>query len=113
MTIRALCDQKIELFRNLDSLDPQQIAQEVVELSSLWASIQKELIDRKCWYAELRKLLLIEHKKAALANIYAEATAEYRALIEAEAYNKSIQEMIRSGKRFLTIVESSRREIKY
>lgn len=113
MTIRELADKKIELFRDLDSLQPAQIAQEVVELSSLWASVNKELIDRKCWYAEKKKQLLVEHGKGVLATIHAEASPEYRAMIEAEAYSKSIQEMIRSAKYYLRLNESEMREGKY
>ena len=113
MTIREMCDKKVELFRDLDSLSPEQIAQEVVELSSLWASINKELIDRKCWYAEKKKQLLVEHGKGNLATIHAEASPEYRAMLEAEAYSKSIQEMIRSGRYYIRLSESAQRESKY
>ena len=113
MTIRELCDKKIDVFRDLDSLSPEQVAQEVVEISSLWASIQKELIDREMWYNELMKMLIIEHKTAAKANVYGKASPEYRNLLEAVAYSKSLQEMIRSGKRFISLNESIQRESKY
>ena len=105
-TIRDLCDEKIILFRDLDSLQAEQVAQEVVELSSLWSSIQKELIDREMWYNELLKMLIVEHKTVAKANLYGRASKEYRQLLEATAYSKSMQELIRTGKRFVSLNES-------
>ena len=112
-TIRELCDLKIKLFRDIDQLSPEVIAQELVELSSLWASVQKEWIDRRMWYAEKKKQMLLEHGKAALATIHAEASPEYRQYLEAEAYSKSILEMIRTGKRYIRLAEESKRESMY
>lgn len=108
-----MCDEKILLFRNLDALSPESVAQEVVELSSLWASIQKELIDREMWFNELMKMLMVEHKTAAKANVFGKATPEYRQLLEATAYSKSIAELIRTGKRFVSLNEAIKRESKY
>ena len=113
MGIRELCDAKVLLFRDLDSLSPEQIAQEIVELSSLWASIQKELIEREMKYNELMKSLIVEHKTAAKANIYGKSSGEYRDFLEATAYSKSIQEMIRTGKKFVAMNESLQRESRY
>ena len=112
-TIRTLIDVKINIFRDISSLDPQKIAEELIELSSLWASIQKELIDRKCWYMELRKKLLVEHGKANIATIYAEASPEYKDVLTAESYSKAVQEMIRTGKYYIRIAQSAQRESVY
>lgn len=113
MTIRELVDEKVVLFRDLDSIDPHQLAQEVVELSSLWASVNKELVDKKYWFAVLKKKMLEEHKQAAKANIYAEADPLYKDLLEVESYSKFVLEMIRAGKRYLQISESEKRESMY
>ena len=108
-----MCDKKVELFRDLDSLSPEQIARELIEISSLWASIQKELIDREMWYNELMKMLIVEHGTAAKAKIYGKASSEYRNFLEATAYSKSIQEMIRTGKKFVDLNKSVQRESQY
>lgn len=113
MTIRELVDKKIELLRDVDSLDAQAIAQETIELSSLWASVNKELIDRTMWYNEERQRLVIEHGTAAKAKIHSEASPQYREMLEAQAYSKSIQEMIRTCKKYTAIAEAAMRESKY
>jgi hypothetical protein len=112
-TIRDLCDKKVALFRDLDSLGPEQVAQEVVELSSLWASIQKELIAREMVYNVLMRDLIIEHKTAAKANVFGKASIAYKEFLTATAYSKSIQELIRTGKKFVSLNESVMRESKY
>lgn len=113
MTIRELTDAKIEKLRDIDSLSIREIAKEAIELSSLWASVNKELIDRTMWYHEKRKMMLEEYKVAAKAKIHAEASPEYRQMIEAEAYSKSLQEMIRTCKRLVSLKESELRESTY
>lgn len=112
-TIREMVDQKIAKLRNVDSLSPQEIAQESIELSSLWSSVNLQIVDRKMKYAEKFRDLLIEHTTAPKAKIYAEATEEYRAVLEAEAYSKSLQELIRTTKRATALAESEQRESKY
>jgi len=112
-SIRELCDEKIELFRNLDSLSPEQVAQEVVELSSLWASVQKELIGREMSFNTMMRDLIIEHKTAAKANVFGKASVAYQEFLEATAYSKSIQELIRTGKKFVSLNEQQMRESKY
>lgn len=113
MSVRSLVDEKIVLLRNVDVLSPQQIAQESIELSSLWASINIEIVDRKMKYAQRFKELLIEHLTPPKAKIYAEATEEFRAVLEAEAYSKSVQELIRTTKRATSLAENELRESKY
>ena len=112
-TIRTLIDEKIALFRDIDQLEPMAIAGELIELSSLWASVQKELIDREMWYNELMKTLVETHGTVAKANLYGKASPEYRQLLEGQAYNKSIQEMIRVGKTYVKLNEAVKRESIY
>lgn len=113
MTIRQQIDAKVSLFRDVDSLTAHRISQEVMELSSLLASCNKELIDRKMAYYQLSKTLLEQHKVAAKAKVHAEATEEYRQVMEAEAYAKSTLEMLRAAKRYIRLVEAESKETKY
>lgn len=110
MNLRELIDEKILKLREVDSLSPQEIAQESIELSSLWASVNKEIIDRKMRYNSVLKNNLEQYGKAALAKIHSESTEEYRAWLEAEAYSKSVQELIRTTKRYVRLMEEEYRE---
>lgn len=112
-TIRDLIDEKILIFRNLDALSVEEISKHCVELSSLWASVQKEMIDREMWYNELMKTLVVEHGTVAKANVYGKASKEYRQLLEATAASKSVQEMIRTGKSHVKLSEAIKRESMY
>lgn len=109
-TIREMIDQKIQLLRSVDSLGPAQIAQESIELSSLWASVRVNLVDREMSFNEKRRELVIEHGTAAKAKIFAEASEEYRALLEAKAYSDAAQEMMRTTKRAVALAEQEMRE---
>lgn len=110
MTIRELIDQKIALLRNVDTLGPAQIAQESIELSSLWSSVRVGLVDREMKYNEVRKNLVIEHRTVAKARVYAETTPEYRDLLEAKAYLEAATEMTRTTKRAVALAEQELRE---
>ena len=112
-TIKQLVDVKIAKLREVDSLSPQEIAQESIELSSLWASINKEFVDRKMAYNIKLKELLIEHETAPKAKIYAESTDEFREVLEVEAYSKSVQELIRTTKKATALAEQELKESKY
>ena len=109
-TIKQLVDTKIAKLRSVDALSPQEIAQESIELSSLWASINKEFVDRKMAYNIKLKELLIEHETAPKAKIYAESTDEFREVLEVEAYSKSVQELIRTTKKATALAEQEMRE---
>src|SRR3990167_884721 len=105
LSIRDMVDAKVVKLRSVDSLSPQEIAQECIELSSLWASVNVEIVDRKMAYNIKLKELLIEHETAPKAKIYAESTEEYRQVLEVEAYSKSVLEMIRATKRMVSLSE--------
>src|SRR3990167_10709128 len=104
-TIKQLVDVKIAKLRSVDTLSPQEIAQESIELSSLWASVNVEIVDRKMAYNVVLKELLELHETAPKAKIYAESRPEYRAVLEVEAYSKSLQEMIRTTKKATALAE--------
>ena len=113
LSIRDLVNEKVSKLRSVDSLSPQEIAQESIELSSLWASVNVEIVDRKMAYNTVLKELLELHETAPRAKIHAEARPEYRAILEAEAYSKSLQEMIRTTKRATSLAEQELKESKY
>lgn len=109
-TIRELIDQKIAKLRNVDTLGPAELAQESIELSSLWSSVNLEIVNRRMAYNEVLALALEEHKTPPKAKIIAESTKEYRAWLEAEAYSKSVLELIRTTKRLVALSEQELRE---
>ena len=113
LSIRDMVDEKVAKLRSVDSLSPQEIAQESIELSSLYASINKEFVDRKMVYNEVRKNLMIEHGTASKAKIFAEATPEYKELLETEAYSESVLELIRACKKHSALMEKELRESTY
>mgnify|MGYP001590473053 CR=1 FL=1 len=112
LTIRQMIDEKITKLRNVDSLSPQEIAQEAIELSSLWASVNKEIVDRRLSYNEVLKNLTIEHGTVSKAKVYAETTPEFREWLIAEAYSKSVAEMVRTTKRAVSLAEQELREVR-
>lgn len=113
MTIRELIDQKVIKLRDVEVLAPQDIAKESIELSSLYASVNKEIVERRMVYNQKRKELMEEFGVASKAKIFAEATPEFQAMIEAEAYSESVLEMIRATKRAVALAEHELKESQY
>ena len=112
-TIRDLIKEKASILSDMDAVGTEKASQELVELSSLLASIGKECVDRKAWYAIRKMELLKEHGSAAKATIYAEASSEYKDWLEAEEYRKAVIEMMRAIKYFLRNSETELKESKY
>ena len=108
-----MIDEKIAKLRNVDSLSPQELAQESIELSSLWSSVNLEIVDRRMSYNEVLSLALEIHRTPPKAKIQAEASKEYRAWLEAEAYSKSLLELIRTTKRSVALAEQELREAQF
>lgn len=112
-TIRELAAVKLKECGDIESLGPHRAAELLVELSSLLASTSKECVDRKSWYAILKMNLLKEHGTASKANIYAEASEEFKQYLEAEELRKVIIEAQRSIKYYLRVNEEERRNQNY
>ena len=110
-TIRDLIQSEAKRLRDND--DPHEVAEILKNLSSLLASINKECADRKYWLGLKRLELLKEHFTASKANIYTEATQEFKDWLECEEYRKATIEMIRGAKYFLRNSEQEFREGKY
>lgn len=111
-TLKEIND-RVHKLKNASDLDPQEIALINVELSTLWASVNKDLVDADCNYRERRKIERDKYKTSAEAAVYAEASPEYRQFREAETRSKSLQEIIRSNKRFIRLMESEQKEARY
>ncbi len=113
MTIRSMIDEKIAKLRNANLLSPQELAQESIELSSLWASVNSELVQRRMDYNDILRCALESYGTPPKAKIYAEATPEYKHWLEAEAYSKSLLELIRTTKRAVALAEQEYREARH
>ena len=113
LSIREMVDEKVAKLRSVDSLSPQEIAQESIELSSLLASVNKEIVDRRMDYNVALKNNLEVCGTPPKAKIFTEALPVYRAWLEAEAYSKSLIELIRTTKRATALAESELKESKY
>ena len=112
--IRELVDTRIAEFQDVDSLGPAEVAQKLLELSALWANVNKECSDRFFFYKVKANICLKGHNGvAAGAKIEAEASPEYESWLEAETYKRSIQEVIRAAKYYLRNQENEARESKY
>ena len=106
-------NNRVEKLKNASDLDPREIAIINIELSALWANVNKDLVDKDCNYRERRKIEREKYKTSAEAMIFAEASPEYRQFKEAEARAKSLQEIIRSNKRFIRLMENEQKEAMY
>lgn len=111
-TLKAINERVLKL-KDASDLDPKEIALTVIELSSLWANVNRELVDADCNYRERKKIEKEKYKTTAEALIFAEASPEYRQYKEAEARAKSLQEIIRSGKRYIRLMENESKESAY
>lgn len=113
MTIREIITNKSAKLRSIDQLGGEEASKELVELSSLLSSINKEISDSLYWLNIKKMELLKEHGAAAKAKIYAEATKEFNDWHERLLQGKAVEEMIRSLKYFLRNLETEKRESSY
>jgi len=104
-TIREVITEKSLLLRDIDTLGPAQAAKELVELSSLLSSLNKETSDANYWLNIKKMELLKEHGTAAKAKIYAEASPEWKDWNERVMQGKAVEEMIRAIKYYLRAAE--------
>lgn len=112
-TIRDIINKKSEILKEIDSLGLHKAAQELVEISALLASINKEVVDRNYWYNILCQVKLKETSVAAKAKIIAQASPEWQAWQAAIGYQKAALDLIRALKYYLRQSEQEFRETKY
>jgi hypothetical protein len=113
MTIREIIDEKLKELRDIDSLGPVKASELIVELSSLLASINKEVADRE-WVVNILKMkYLAETGVVGQATIKTNASQEYKEWKEALAYQKAVLDNIRSLKYYLRRAENETQEGRY
>lgn len=112
-SVRELIEEKALKLSDMDSLGMAEASKELVELSSLLATVGKKCSDSRYWYSLKRIELLKEHGTAAKANIYGEGSQEFKGWQEAEGYRKAIIEMIRSIKFYLKVGQEELRNQNY
>ena len=112
--IKPIVEERGKELRNDDSFDPQTLALKIIELSSWWASVNKEVVEREYSFnVLLKELLLANDNVVARAKVHAKATKEYKDWQEALSFSKSIQEIIRGGRRYTRLAEEELRESKF
>ena len=95
--------ERSEKLRDAAELSPHDIADILLELSSLNASMATELMDSEAWYKEKLKIERDNSKSATDAKINAEASKEYRDWRERKGQWDALQETIRSCKLYLRV----------
>lgn len=96
-----MISQRSEELRGVADLPPQRVAEILIELSSLLASINAHIAEKKYLYNVLLDMKLTELGVASKAKISAQATTEWKEMNEAELQKEALEETIRSGKYFL------------
>ena len=109
-TIRELITEKSSLLRDIDTLGPIKVSEEVVELASLLSSLNAEIVVSQFALNQKRRELLEEAKSVAKARLLAEATEEWRSWFERVMQREALQELIRTCKYYLRAVDTERRE---
>lgn len=100
-TIREIISETSdELRKNIDLLDPITGAKKLIELSSLFSSLNRYIAEVESKYKERLKEVRDTGKSAADAKITAEATNEYKLWIGAKLEKEALLEVIRSLKYF-------------
>ena len=112
-TIREIIKEKSEALRHPDQLGPHAVADELVELSSLLASLNTYLSDKLYWLNVKKAEAYAREEKAARAKIVAEASPEWKEWHDAEMQKQALLELMRSLKYFLKNAENESRESRF
>src|SRR3990167_9045154 len=96
--IRQMIVSRSEELRGVTELSPQRVAEILIELSSLLASLNAHIAEKKYLYNVLLDMKLTELGVASKAKISAQATLEYKDLLEAELQEKALVETIAAAK---------------
>ncbi len=101
--IREMIRERSEKLRNASELSPHEIADILLELTSLLSSLSGETVEAEYWYKTKLQLERESAKSAVDAKIKAEISPEWKAWRERDAQLKSLIELIRSCKKFLAV----------
>src|SRR3990167_2038938 len=94
-----------ELRKNIDLLDPIAGARKLVELCSLFSSLNRYIAEAEGKYKERLKEIKDTETSSSAAKIKAEATQEYKLWIGAKYEKEALLELIRSLKYFNRAVQ--------
>lgn len=98
MTIREIIQEKSGKFRDASALSPGQVAQEMVELSSLMSSLNAEISEWQYSYNCELAAQRDKNKSAADAKIFAQASSVWKELDARLKQKEALVELIRSAK---------------
>ena len=97
-TIRQMIQERSEKLLDAANISTHEIANTLVELTSLLASLNAEIEESDYWYRVLLNKKLEELGSAAKAKISAQATDEYKKVSERKAQKEALIELIRACK---------------
>lgn len=100
-TIRETIKEKSDLLRDINKLGIGAASEILVELSSLLASLNSEIVEKQFLLNKKRAELLEEHKTVAKAKTLSEASEEWREWYERMMWRDALLELIRSLKYYI------------
>ena len=108
-TLRDLITEKAKRLRDVDALGLVGAEKELVELSSILSSLNKEIGD--CHYAlNIKKVeLLKENVTVAKTNLVSQATQEWKDFMDRMLQREAVVEMIKAIKYY---IKGGREELK-
>lgn len=109
-TIREIIKEKSDEFRFVEQLGPSKAEEELVKLSSLWASLNKEKVEARYWYNIKRQEIRKMAKSAADAKIEAEASKEWKDWQDREEISKALKDLISSVKYYIRGARDEKKE---
>ena len=110
MNIREIIVAKSNMLRDVAELGPGKASEELVELASLLSSLNAEIADKQWIFNTKKQMCLDEHKSAAKAKIYAEASQEWKDYIDRVMQKEAVEELLRAVKYYLRSAEAEYRE---
>lgn len=90
------------------NLAPHEMADLLVQLTALYASLSEEVLAREFRYKAVLRTHMEKEEAASRAKINAETTGEYRDWREAQTLERSMVEHIRSLKKSLDVRNNER-----
>ncbi len=112
-TIRELISERSIEVRSIEQLNPHRASEILVELTSLLASLNAEIVEAQYWFNIKKQEFFKESGVAAKAKIEVDATKEWKDWQDRVMQGKALEEMIRSIKYYLRNAETENRESRF
>ena len=112
-SIRDFITEKANKLRDIDALGLNEAEKELVGLSSILSTLNKEIADAHYWYNMKKVELLNEHETVAKTNLVAQASKEWKDWTNRRVQKEAVVEMIRSLKYFVKGAREEKRESVY